>query len=237
MNLLNLKLLILSIFFLCTNFSWAQIETLKYAHSADTCVPANTSDYNRLIKYFLEDHKEVKQLFKLNMMQAAYGRLNLSYERKIGEKFSIEPELTIGLPFSFHSTHGILYLLPEVNLKYYHNFNKRAFNGYNTNGFSGNYFTFGIAAHINRFGENNFVNHPSYDTNSRYLLRTNKHSANENIISTTLGYGIQRRIGNIGYACIEGKMGFGTNKNFNKLYLTPELNIKAGFAISKLKKN
>jgi len=75
-----------------------------------------------------------------------------------------------------------------------------------------------------------------YTFHSNRQIIFGKHAPRESTGFLNIGYGLQRRIGNIGYVKSEIKMGFGTNKNFDCLYFMPEINIKAGFAISSFKR-
>ncbi|MDA3893544.1 MAG: hypothetical protein PF517_17915 [Salinivirgaceae bacterium] len=256
MNLLKPVLLTLILINLCTTNSIAQIESLEYAHSGDTCVPATTEDYNRLIKYFMAEKEDVKQLYKINLMQIAYLRINPSFERKLTDNTSLEFEFNFGRsPYSYRSP-GSTFLFPEINYKYYYNKNKRQEKGKNTNGFSGNYLALGMEANLYftdistaKVSNNGMLyktNHyfDNYDDGDPFtthfqntVYRVSKFIPNENVYALKIGYGLQRRIGNIGYFSAEAKMAIGSNADFNRLYFTPDLNIKAGFAISRLKKH
>lgn len=248
MKLLNLKLFTLSIFFLGTNISWAQIETLEYAHSADTCVPANVNDYNRLIKYFMAEKEDVKQLYKINMMQLPYFRLNPAFETRLGDNSSIQFEFNTGIAANTFNSPNCLFFFPEINIKHFHNYKSRQQLGKNTNGFSGNYITYGIEANLyNSFGSYTVANDGSHiDSWRNYtpiseddfsiVFRNSKYTPNENAFAFKLGYGLQRRIGNIGYISAFARLSIGTNSQLNRVYFTPDLGIKAGFAISKKRK-
>jgi len=242
----------------------AQDENIKIEVLNDT----TTTQYDKMLKYFLIEKTEVKHLFKIDLFQIALGRLNISYETKLNNKTSLEFE-GIGCIYEgtkiertnnsliFSDYPRIYYLNLNTDFKYFHNLSRRIARGKNTNGFSANYFSVGFSAHMFFFDNDYFrVNNdgtlgliksvdPStletyFTTDNTYhynrQLIFGKHYPHESTGFLKIGYGLQRRIGNIGYIKSEIKMGIGTNKNFDCLYFMPEINIKAGFAFSSFKR-
>ncbi len=149
--------------------------------------------------------------------------------------------------FDQFSKKSLYYLTLNSNLKYYHNIDSRIKRGRNTNGFSGNYFSLGIKInmafyntdlwHIHSNGElQPYEGYYGGPKQSPYFIFLPDQYNMESMGYINFGYGLQRRIGNIGYWSAEAKLGIGTNKYFDTIYIPMELNLKAGFALSSLKR-
>ncbi len=254
---------LIAVLLLLLNNTYAQQETNALTQSADTCVPATVDDYNRLVKYFMQEKADVKSLLKFDLMQYALLRPNIAYETRIKNNLNAE----FFFLFEMIDLFGLrdytqlqmqLFVLTS-DFKYYHNTKSRIEKGKNTNGFSANYFSFGAGTYIfiydnwncriNNDGklirDNFFIinNHPHLpyntpkDKSNKIVWRNKKYDPNESIAFVRVGYGIQRRVGNIGYVATDFNFGFGTNMDFSRLYLMPEFSIKAGLAISTSKRN
>lgn len=248
--------------FLCLNAGFAQNESSKNTQLADTCVPATVDDYNRLIKYFMAEKEETKQLFKFDLIQYALFRPNIAYERKIKNNLNVELAFLFDYAQSQNPNvtflSNMLLFAPTADLKYYHNLKQRKEMGRNTNGFSGNFISFGMGSYIFKYSNeyykenkngviiNNYQrigeinDHLPYNNTLKKenttVWRNKKYAPNESIAFIWVGYGIQRRIGNIGYVATDFNFGVGTNYDLSRLYLMPEFSIKAGFGISSFKK-
>lgn len=239
----------------------AQDDNISIQVSNDT----TSSQYDKMLKYFLLDKTEVKHLYKIDLFQLALRRPNFSYEKKILHNSSIEIE---GLATIYENTSMnhhffiptftdplIYYLYLNIDYKYFYNTNKRIAKGKHTNGFSANYFSVGFSANLFFFNRDDFrINNdgrifllyryedlaPTFDfsdkTQHRDLELVLRHEIRESRGFVKFGYGLQRRIGNIGFISSEIKLGFGTNKDFSTLYISPIINIKAGFAIKSFKR-
>ncbi len=226
----------------------------------DTCFPTSVNAYNQLLRYFIIDKTEINKLYKLDVFQLSLGRANFAYEQKISKRQSFELSTEVYQMVSAQNTKKyyplfnsdkdknfrVQYLSLECDYHYYYNINHRLKKGKNTNGFSANYFTLGFASHF-WFYQADFY-HISYDgillpndwfsSGSGYgffFEETNKYRPKNNIILVKPGFGFQRKIGSIGYFDFQIKYGFGANTAFTRYYIIPELNIKAGFALSSLK--
>lgn len=262
MRILKPLLAILLVF--CLNAGFAQNESSKNTQLADTCVPATVDDYNRLIKYFMAEKEETKQLFKFDLIQYALFRPNIAYERKIKNNLNAELAFLFGAyQYSGYDNHivssELMLFAPTADLKYYHNLKQRKEMGRNTNGFSGNFISFGMGSYFFKYSNeyykenknggliNNYQrigeinDHLPYNNTLKKenttVWRNKKYAPNESIAFIRVGYGIQQRIGNIGYVATDFNFGVGTNYDMSRLYLMPEFSIKAGFAISSFKKN
>jgi hypothetical protein len=147
------------------------------------------------------------------------------------------------------------------DFKYYYNRERRIRMGKPVNGFSANYFSIGASANLSLFdsqwyevnewgGLTSIEQHPWGET-ERHVYEpprlwssapedklqgtSGKFHRRESIIALNAGYGLQRRIGNIGYYGGEIKVGYGWNKSLTTQYILVNISFKAGFAISSFK--
>lgn len=220
----------------------AQDSTEHSLYSQDTCIATTVNEYDKLLKYFILEKTEINQLYKIDLLALGRKHFNFAYEHKLGTNYSMEYEATYSqflysinnnLPKSYYDAQHFIVL--SANIKYYHNFHNRIKKGKNTNGFSGNYFLIGANIRAILDKPANWYPHLQYDENTIFTF--GKMEIPDNMVFLSLGYGIQRKIGKIGYWATEAKIGFGSNKDFSTYYIPVELNIKAGFAISSLKRN
>ncbi len=258
----SIKIITLVLLLIITKNSIAQNDSVTYTESVDTSITTTVNQYDKLLKYFIAEKTDVDRLFKVDLFQLAQGRINLSFEKKISKNVSYHIGNEISLQrvgnYGYKAQSSlmgsgldILMYILDADLRYYHNIDKRAKKGKNTIGFSANYFSFGLSANIFYFDNNYSIDKYGslYNKNSNYplnqdtdyttpkiIFRTKKHIPNESIFFAKVGYGLQRRIGKLGYFETGIKLGVGANKSFTKLYLMPEVNVKAGFAISSLKR-
>jgi len=270
------KIFALTLLFLFSIHSWAQKgDTILYHGTTDTCFATTVRQYDKMLKYFIEDKTEINQLYKIDLFQLAMCRFNFSWEQKTGENSSIEPFIqAAAIPFRRYSTRINPLNLLNVNaeppvyivrfggdFKYYYNTERRLKKGKPVNGFSGNYFSIGASANLSLFdsqwyeinewgGLTSIEQHPWGETEKHVyepprlwsvtpddkLQGTfGKFHRRESIFSINAGYGLQRRIGNIGYYGGEIKVGYGWNTTFTTQYILVNISFKAGFAISSFK--
>jgi hypothetical protein len=185
-----------------------------YAFSQQDTVTVSTAEpdsvdvkYDRLYKLFLEENKqEIEHLLKVDLLAFALYSPNLSFEQKLSRKFSCET----GLNFSYYVNSELLsryvynmyirqydfhyfFIGGYEKIKYYYNLNRRQQIGKNINGFAGNYFALSFNPSFSRLKSNyNYVYHN--DTTS---VLDGIHQSFTYSIGVV--YGLQRRIGNIGY--------------------------------------
>ncbi len=195
----------------------------------------NRSDekYDRVYKLFIEDRdREIKHLWKLNLLQLTLIQPNVGFEQRIGQKFSSETYILIGFPNHWQSGYlgGYAYqyfnLLVTQQLRFYYNYSRRENLGKITNGFSGNYFACELHSGYGRYIDNSI-----FDTSF---------GISENQFGYGFGfyYGLQRRIGNIGYFdCFAGLKIITSLSGFysDGYYGIPHIGIRAGFAIDSFK--
>jgi hypothetical protein len=233
------------IFLLFVSFynSFSQTDSVSI-NKIDSLMVPEKKDF--MYKAFVENRgAETSHLWKMNLVDLALFQLNCGYEHRLTKKISVEGYLRFGEGNSIqiisgnrpntsdrHSSKETIEV--EQLFKYYTNLNRRERYGKKTNGFSGNYFATSIL-YKNFFDQ-------TIDTDS-------SHSDQITNINLGIKYGLQRRIGNLGY--IELYLGLYYRWEFinwtNTLnnvppyndyhwteyynYLVPIIGIKAGFAI------
>jgi hypothetical protein len=149
-----------------------------------------SENYDRIYKLFLEDREgEIKHLWKVNLLQFALIEPNIRFEQKLSKRNSIESHLRLRFPvkqvalifpLDYEGFNNVRFRTTfQQDVKFYHNVNSRIRKGKSVNGFSGNY----IAANFMA----SYATYEFEEIDARF--------------SFGLGftYGLQRRIGNIGY--------------------------------------
>lgn len=245
------------VFFISTVYSTtAQNNKTNITNSYDTCINVTINSYDRLLKYIIPEKQEIINLYKLDLIQLALGRANFAYERKINRNQSFQVSTEFYQMKNNNNTRSyypiftkdesgnrkIKYLSLDIEYRFYNNIDKRLQKGKNTNGFSANYWSIGLASHswfynkdIYSFTFDDLFVNGDFNEADKIAAELNKYRPRENILLTKFGYGIQRRIGNIGYFESQFKLGVSTNMSFSRIYPVPEVNIKVGFALSSLK--
>ena len=201
-----------------------QTDTVIVPESVQT---TQMAQQDRIYRLFMEqNNQDIKRLFKFNIIALSQIAPVFSYEQKLWKCFSIETSINMGSAFDLESRYSPTFIAREVSdygngfyvggfqmIKYYYNLKRRERLGKNTNGFSGNYFAVQVAGifmhydHLFNYRyENNKIN-PEFD----------------------LTYGMQRRIGNIGY--IEPSTSLFLIPKDNGLLVMPSINLEMGFAI------
>jgi hypothetical protein len=198
--------------------------------------------YDRVYKLFIKDEdKEIKHLWKINVVDLGLLMPNLGYEQKIKKWLSYDTYIKIG--FDWWDNYSKFIPKWEVNqfLKIYYSVNRRERLGKKTNGFTGSYIAVGLLG-----GERQ---DPKPALHEGYIISANLY------YGAGMYYGFQRRIGNIGYFEIIGGINYlhqnqSEYKKNNTIlcdFLYPEkssawrdipvIRIKAGFAIDSFVKN
>ena len=164
------------------------ILSLNTLAQKDTISNAGEKEDAHYKLYIEEQKKEIKQLIKFNLV-GLDANINCSFEFKIGNSWSWETYVKYGYEYrsSFDTiqSEGLSDVKEiEQDIKYYYNFGRREKLGKITNGFSGNYIS------LRLFGRERSYGYP------------------ESFITYGVGinYGIQRRIGKIGYVEVFGGM-------------------------------
>lgn len=252
MNIKTIRILPIVVLLIFSIDAKAQLE--KEDNKQDTCIATTVNSYNNMIKYFMAEENETKQLLKVDIIQLAQLRYNLWYEHQVSKKLSFEAGAELCFFEDFDPNYqqknlipkndNDMFFAPEFKLKYF-------IKSDNNQNFNGQYISFGLSAHIYKFGEPQFVdffpdgtidyghfNLPNKDSGqSGFQFKTNKYSPAESRYLIFAGYGIQQTIGRIGFYGIETKLGFGTNAELTNYYLLPEFKLKAGFSISSIRPN
>lgn len=257
------KSLSILIFFFYANVSNGQTDYVVAYSNQDTCISTSISEYDKMLRHIIPDKKEITHLYKIDLVELARQKLNFSFEHSIKPKLSLEHEATFKISkyygyqsyldykndknstfFDQFSKESFFNLSLGTNIKYYYNIDSRKRRGKNTNGFSGNYLTAGFKVnmafydtdlwHIQGNGQITEFNYYYYGSKEKRMFLINNQENWESIGYVNFGYGLQRRIGNVGYWSAELKAGVGSNKYFDTLYIPIELKLKAGFALSSL---
>jgi hypothetical protein len=202
--------------------------------------------YDRIYKLIVQDkNHDVKHLWKINLALFSLSSLNVGYQQNIGTNWTIETFLFAGfgskwsrersLFGEFGSNISALTLSSlqfglNEKLKFYYDLSRRKNLGKITNGYSGNYFALGGYLGYQAFPE------PFMDTQFDY-----KNDPPFIYYSAYMHYGIQRRIGSLGFfelfAGIRYDYLYSSNElsyPYNKGFM-PDGGFKFGFAIESLK--
>jgi hypothetical protein len=224
--------------------------------------------YDRIYKLFIEENnQEIRHLWKVDLVSLRINILNLSYEQKIGNCFSSETELIFGYSlqskydydpydYGYHFIYDKFKLRTSINkyapivsnlmngiriggtekIKYYYNLNRRVQKGKNINGFTGNYFSIHLSA---QYGYGYKISYDYYPDNYYYRKSYTIYNDYDFVYGFGIGYGLQRRIGNIGFfepsisiissSCNDFK--FNMDDFINSMYLNIAGNINIGFSI------
>lgn len=231
------KFLFIISFFCFSLGVFAQTDTV-FIVKTDTIFVQEKHDL--LYKSFLENRGEgTNHLWKMNLIDIGFLRLNVGYEHRLGKSWSVEGYLSYGEKadlyrrsqgtFGFGSGNRLEF---EQIFKYYYNLNRRETLGKKSYGFRGNYFA--TSFWVEEFEDNTIC---TDSTDAPHVDRKN----------LGIKYGIQRRIGNLGY--IEFYVGlyyrwesieYSLNTGFSvpsqrwteyDNYFNPVLGIRVGFAI------
>jgi hypothetical protein len=235
----------------------AQDDSIKYSYT-DTCINTSLNEYDLLLKHIVPNKKEIKRMYKFDLLMLARKQIKLSYEHGITEKMSLEHVLHFSPFFSKKNTNytssfykplepngdfsfiqdSYYPILLGTKCKYFLNIDKRKRKGKNTNGFSGNYISAGLQLKLAFYNEKKWKKGNSVHLNSfldsfmtsqpEWVFGTP--SPTESLGYITFGYGLQRKIGNHWYLGLDAGLGLGTNKRFSKLVFVPEIQFNLGFA-------
>lgn len=182
--------------------------------------------YDEIYRLFIEENKEAKHLWKFNLMSG----ISVEYEQKIGKSLSIDNSISFNNIFLYYpsSLYPLiiknLIIIPSpalyIDIKLYYNLNKRRNEGKRVNNFSGNYFSIGFYT-----GSSNY----------EYKMPFLKPIYYSGKFGLTIKYGLQRRIGNVGF--FEPYIGILLPiDSYSQTNITPILGLKGGFAIESFKK-
>jgi hypothetical protein len=218
------KLIYITLLYLiCSQLSIAQDDSIIVSTGMKDSIDMK---YDRIYKLFIQDKShDVRHLWKVNLAQLGFESLNMGYEQKIGKNWSNETYLLASYSID-RLGHNLYYYGINLNdqIKYYYNLGRRQRLGKNINAFGGDYFGIGGSFGLYYFDTSSLV----YHTNPDNYLNTS--------YQAYIRYGLQRRIGNIGFFEVYA----GINYWYYKLYkdipvkqdlISPEIGLKLGFAI------
>lgn len=176
-----------------------------------------------------------KGILKFNVLGTMLNGLDVSYERKIAPKWS----LNVSSLTSFQVPAKNSYIFARSDwastrytwntidfaqnfsfqVRYYHNLERRKRLGKNTH-FSGNYFAFETSVGYHRYNNSVFP----------FIISTN--SGNNFVYSASFLYGIQRQIGKRAY--FDANVGIGVRhyqlEHLNENYVVPSVKVGVGIA-------
>ena len=191
--------------------AYSQTDSVKIEYSQEKLIKANKLD-EAICDILTKREKRDKDIWKFNLLGTFFGGFNISYERKIARKWSLNAHSvtnfdgSVGKTFRTFSIFDQFFYNPyssyrnnrfeqklSFELRCYYSIDKRERLGKKT-GFSGNYFGLSLM--------NTYNNAYYNDTYFGYGRQYNTFQNSLNLI-----YGIQRRIGRVGY--IDASAGFG----------------------------
>jgi len=177
--LINLSLLVLSL------HAFAQKDTISNANIKE----------DPHYKLYIEDQKrEIKKLLKINVVGMGVFILNGALEVKLGDSWTWETYFKYGEEFKpsfdtssymgvthFYSSHEMHEIWEiEQDIKFYYNFKRREKLGKITNGFCGNYIAIRLCG-------------------SERSYKIEDYSTPFSTYAVGINYGLQRRVGKIGF--------------------------------------
>ncbi len=205
--------------------AFTQTETINVPSEPDSV----DVKYDRIYKLFLEENnQEVTHLYKLCI--TPFGNPGFAFEQKFCKVFSTETSIFFG------KRNGVLFMdvsgpIRNTNygigsfpysvgfseqIKYYYNLKRRQRLGRKINGFSGNYFSIGYSGQYLKYSD--------------YVLEI--YNVNKYYQETTVSYGLQRRIGNIGFIEPSVDINFFQDMDKSSILFRTALRLKLGFSIN-----
>lgn len=178
---------------------------IGYSQQDSIIIPKESKDstdekYDCVYKLAIKaKDKEIDHLWKMNLVDLGLMTPNIGFEKKISNRFSSDSYLNIGVDLWDNYYEVISKWEINQMLKFYYNRNRREKLGRKTNGFSGNYLSVNLSG-----GEKQ---DPQPAMHSGTIVET------ELNYGAGLNYGMQRRIGNIGYFEFFG----GINYQYHKI--------------------
>lgn len=204
-------------------------QEVSHRLESDSSVLKN-QEYDKIFSYFIADKEEIKTLLKINAVEWGQLQPSARMEFMLTPATTLEPSIVLKASnWSFED--GLQYgLIGGFDYKVYYNKKRRERLGKSTNGFSANYFAlgaYGIFTDYQKYIENLFnqqrVKHASPLIDDFYSG-----------FNFELKYGLQRRIGNIGYVDVQAGAGYNVFNGF-KGAPYPILRIGIGFGVTSKK--
>ena len=169
--------------FVWMNTGYSQSDTIMVSEGKNH---PEDDKYNTLYKMFVKDQEpEIRHLWKINLVDLAILMPNLDFEQKLGKLWSSDSYLKFGVTARDDYEAVFSQWAVSQQFKFYYNLNRRDRHGKKTNGFSGNYISLNLFAGEEGYQKPGFQNTTLIDIESYY--------------GTGLQYGLQRRIGDVGY--------------------------------------
>ncbi len=237
--------------FVWMNTGYSQSDTIMVSEGKNH---PEDDKYDTLYKMFVKDQEpEISHLWKINLVDLAILMPNLDLEQKLGKLWSSDSYFKLGVELkpSSRASGSILdtsgdpstELELEQQFKYYLNLIKHEKPGGKNHGFTGDYFSIGLFASCRGY---------TYDfKDPSFPDFTMSVSARMVTYGAGIKYGLQRRIGNIGYFDVFAGMNYQVRevpekvvfidkgngyfeyrvRKAGKQEFMPMIGIRAGFAI------
>lgn len=160
--------------------------------NSEETISRNDYKMDRLYRLFIEDkYKEVNHLWKINLVGFNPLKPNISYEQRINKFMSNECGTEY---YALISSRKLLASRISISdqVRFYYNLGRRSRKGKRTSGFTGNYISLiGMFSYTSEA-----INHYTSSTNPDGKPRMYRIYKS---YSVGINYGLQRRIGNIGF--------------------------------------
>ncbi len=191
-------------------------------------IPTAENNYDQMVKELVQYKTPISTLWKVNAVDWGLLHPSLVVEHVLFKNFSVEPSIVLRT-FDWNMSRGFnTTIQSQVTLKYYHNTARREALGREIKGFSGNHFFAGV-------GLTTSDNADYYE----YLLKNAKQYRNPltqknwQIWQLYAGYGIQRRIKDVGYIeFLSGMRLAAYDEAKDHTTLSPFIKINIGFGLS-----
>lgn len=179
--------------------SFAQQSSTVYSEDSTN---VTVSEYDQMYQLLLPEKKKIYTLIKVNAVDWGLLHPSIIIEQNMNGAFNVEPVVKLAY-FDWSFEEGIHYALQAgVDFKYYYNYKRRLRLGKKTNGFVGNYFAVSGKATVSDSEDYVSTLMKKQDIGFEEPVGGNIF----HIYSAEAKYGIQRRIGNVGY--IDFQAGF-----------------------------
>ncbi|MBN2520901.1 MAG: hypothetical protein JXB17_10380 [Bacteroidales bacterium] len=215
------------------NIIKSQTDTVIYVETLKDTI---NDKYDRIYKLFILDKKEVKHLWKLDLVGFGNLKANIGFEKKVGRRFSFDSYLGYSVSSLYLINYADYEYYVNGSLKYYYNLKRRERLGKYTNRFNGSYICLGA-----------YYKGISHANMNLYRLGFEPWRYYHSGLGLLFNIGLQRAIGNIGffepYLGLEIGRFYKYNypfidfwyKNHYRVRIYPVIGLKAGFAIDSFK--
>lgn len=205
--------------------SFAQNSSTVYSEDSSSII---VSEYDQMYQLLLPEKKKIYTLIKFNAVDWGLLHPSIIVEQNMNGAFNVEPIVKLAY-FDWTFEEGIHYALQAgIDFKYYYNNKRRLRLGKKTNGFVGNYFALGGKATLS--DSKDYLSTLMKDQNIGFEEPLTGNIFH--IYSAEAKYGIQRRIGNVGYLDVQTGFRYIHVLQYGQ-NVVPFLRIGIGFGLTK----